>query len=269
MNARRSITRSPDPPAAGAIDTGGLTGGCSWHPLIRPRTSTTKWRARRAGTGEDLLHLPSQGLGGERFRNDRVSKLEGRPTKLFELGANYRKAGHVEHLRVGAPASQLAGQLHAVETGHHDVREQQVYRCRVGLRDPERLFAISGFQDFIPLCHENIPGELADIRLVINNQNGLHEPPPFRPRNAPSPFNSFDDLIRPPQERRRDRQAEGLGGLEVDDPLETFPAAGTDDEPAGHRSPVRPPQTPHARRPPSRHEPPLERSTGPRQRRSG
>ena len=28
---------------------------------------------------------------------------------------------------------------------------------------------------------------------------------------------SLDVLIRPPQHRRRDRQAEGLGGLEVDD----------------------------------------------------
>src|SRR6266852_6130192 len=103
-NVRLSITRSPDPPAAGAIDTGGLTGGCLWHPLIRPRTSTTKRRARRAGTCEDFMHLPSQGLGGERLRKDRVSRLERRPTKLFELGANNGEARHVEHLRVGAPA---------------------------------------------------------------------------------------------------------------------------------------------------------------------
>ena len=31
---------------------------------------------------------------------------------------------------------------------------------------------------------------------------------------------SLDHLIRPQQQRRRDRQAEGLGGLEVDDQLE-------------------------------------------------
>jgi hypothetical protein len=31
---------------------------------------------------------------------------------------------------------------------------------------------------------------------------------------------SLDDLIRPQQERRRNRQAERLGGLEVDDQLE-------------------------------------------------
>jgi hypothetical protein len=30
----------------------------------------------------------------------------------------------------------------------------------------------------------------------------------------------FDHLIRPLEERRRDRQAEGLGGLEIDDQLE-------------------------------------------------
>ena len=31
---------------------------------------------------------------------------------------------------------------------------------------------------------------------------------------------SLDDLVHPGEERRRDRQAEGLGGLEVDDKLE-------------------------------------------------
>jgi hypothetical protein len=31
----------------------------------------------------------------------------------------------------------------------------------------------------------------------------------------------MDDFIRSRQQRRRDRQAEGLGGLEVDDELET------------------------------------------------
>ena len=29
----------------------------------------------------------------------------------------------------------------------------------------------------------------------------------------------LDHLIRPPQQRRRDRQTEGLGGLEIDDQL--------------------------------------------------
>jgi hypothetical protein len=33
----------------------------------------------------------------------------------------------------------------------------------------------------------------------------------------------FDHLIRPLQERRRDRQAEGLGGLEIDDQLRPKP----------------------------------------------
>ncbi len=34
------------------------------------------------------------------------------------------------------------------------------------------------------------------------------------------PFSWIDHLVRPLQERRRDRQAEGFGGLEVDDQLE-------------------------------------------------
>src|SRR5215471_16674554 len=33
-------------------------------------------------------------------------------------------------------------------------------------------------------------------------------------------YGSFDDLIRPRQQRRRDRQPESLGGLKIDDQLE-------------------------------------------------
>src|SRR5713101_7270832 len=43
-------------------------------------------------------------------------------------------------------------------------------------------------------------------------------PHPCQPGTSAAP--SLDDLIRPPQQRWRDRQAEGLGGLEVDDQLE-------------------------------------------------
>ena len=35
-----------------------------------------------------------------------------------------------------------------------------------------------------------------------------------------SRYSRFDDLIRPRQQRRRDREAEGLGGREVDDEFE-------------------------------------------------
>src|SRR5258706_11527829 len=43
-----------------------------------------------------------------------------------------------------------------------------------------------------------------------------------QPRTALTkpPFSWIDHLVCPLQERRRDRQAEGLGGLQVDDELE-------------------------------------------------
>ena len=43
-------------------------------------------------------------------------------------------------------------------------------------------------------------------------------PPPYQPGTCGG--RSLDQFIRPPQQRRRDREAEGLGGLEVDDQLE-------------------------------------------------
>jgi hypothetical protein len=43
---------------------------------------------------------------------------------------------------------------------------------------------------------------------------------PIQPRASVEPMRLLNHLIRPPQQRRRDRQAEGLGRLEVDDQLE-------------------------------------------------
>jgi hypothetical protein len=44
-----------------------------------------------------------------------------------------------------------------------------VDRLGVGLRDSERFFAISGLQDSISCRHETVPGQLADIWLIIND----------------------------------------------------------------------------------------------------
>jgi hypothetical protein len=52
------------------------------------------------------------------------------------------------------------------------------------------------------------------------------EPKPLKVRHSRNPHSVadvprlLDDLIRPQQQRRRDREAEGLGGLEVDDEFE-------------------------------------------------
>ena len=54
---------------------------------------------------------------------------------------------------------------------------------------------------------------------AISSNHGGFQPRAARPGSPDSP-SLLDHLIRPLQERRRDRQPEGLGGLEVDDQLE-------------------------------------------------
>src|SRR5262249_33101054 len=59
------------------------------------------------------------------------------------------------------------------------------------------------------------------------DRHELAAPPRRAARRAPQPARSagsgggpsFDDLVRPPQRRRRDRQAKGLGGLEGEQEL--------------------------------------------------
>jgi hypothetical protein len=104
---------------------------------------------------------------------------------LFGLGADDREARHVEHLRIRALAGQAASQFDAVETWHHDVGQEQVDRLGMALRDPERFFPISGVQDAITLRHETVSGQLADICLVINDQDCLHVRPPVSDGHAP------------------------------------------------------------------------------------
>jgi hypothetical protein len=88
---------------------------------------------------------------------------------LFDLGADDGEARHVEHLRIRALAGEASRQFNAVEARHHDVGQEQLDRLGVGLRDSERFFAISGFQDSITRRHETISGQLADIWLIIND----------------------------------------------------------------------------------------------------
>src|SRR5438876_3241671 len=62
------------------------------------------------------------------------------------------------------------------------------------------------------------PRECPCARCASAATGAARRPPVKGPGTSGDP--SLDHLIRPLQERRRDRQAEGLGGLEVDDELE-------------------------------------------------
>jgi len=65
------------------------------------------------------------------------------------------------------------------------------------------------------------PQEGVGVRAAIPRRGALKKPLLVRSSRSEDPcalvYGSLDHLIRPLQERRRDRQAEGLGGLEVDD----------------------------------------------------
>ena len=74
-------------------------------------------------------------------------------------------------------------------------------------------------------CHGRIPegvqAQGAQLEPFLWSNPSDAEVHYLRPKDPMTCYRgSLDHLIRPLQERRRDRQAEGLGGLEVDDQLE-------------------------------------------------
>jgi hypothetical protein len=85
------------------------------------------------------------------------------------------------HLR--PPRLEARSQLVAAQAQHDDIGKQEMDRFRVALSDAQRLIEIPGFQDAVALGLENVTGQVADIGLVIDEQNCFHH---WRPR-SPAP----------------------------------------------------------------------------------
>ncbi len=79
------------------------------------------------------------------------------------------------------------------------------------------------YRDAVVALFNEVVGRIKKVlvqRGMIEEQQQRHQSLTFRPtrvHGVGEAHRLFDHLIRPLQERRRDRQAEGLGGLEVDD----------------------------------------------------
>src|SRR5260370_1239112 len=90
--------------------------------------------------------------------------------------------------------------------------------ARVLSSSSSRLAPRSGRYHGLAAAAIDEPGPIVRSRLASSRlrKEELRAQTPL----TPPPFSWIDHLIRPLQQRRRDRQAEGLRGLEVDDQLE-------------------------------------------------
>jgi len=67
----------------------------------------------------------------------------------------------------------LAAPLAAQAQPAKPVPRDAVGVCASG---PQRLVGISRFQGVVPLRFQNVPGQVADVGLVIDNQDRFHGP---------------------------------------------------------------------------------------------
>jgi hypothetical protein len=77
----------------------------------------------------------------------------------------------------------------AIHAGHLDVEKDRVHRVRVELR--ERGLTVRRRRDGVPLVLENHPQRVADVRLVVDDQNALGHrsiDPNFRSPGSVLPF---------------------------------------------------------------------------------
>jgi hypothetical protein len=63
-----------------------------------------------------------------------------------------------------------------VQARHDDIGQEQVNRVLVLLRDPECFLGVTRLQEAVSLGRQHVPGDGADIRLIVNQQGRFHRP---------------------------------------------------------------------------------------------
>ena len=87
-----------------------------------------------------------------------------------------RVTGGEQHPQVGTRVAEPASQLRAAHAGHHDVCQEQIERLRAGLGGDDRLARVGGRGDVEACAHENAGGDLAQDRLVLDEENSTRPP---------------------------------------------------------------------------------------------
>ncbi len=124
-------------------------------------------RQRSAGAAEDRLH-PGDDLGqAERLRDVVVA---ARPQRLdLVLGRVLRR--QEQHRALEALRAQPPPDLDSLEVGEHPVEDDQV---RLAPRDRgERVAAVQGLLDVVPLVAERGRDGVDDRRLVVDDEDPL------------------------------------------------------------------------------------------------
>ena len=87
-----------------------------------------------------------------------------------------RIARHVEHFDGRPLRKQCLRQFGAAHPRHHDVAEQQVQLSLMLLGHLQRLFAVGGFEDRIPIFFKHFSGKAANAVFVFGHENRLGAP---------------------------------------------------------------------------------------------
>ena len=101
----------------------------------------------------------------------------------------FRVTGHVENFHIGTNFRNALRQFAAVHAGHDHIRQQQMNGSFVRDCDLHRDRAVGGFDHAVTLLLEELPGQVAQVGLVLNQQDG------FRSRLGGCGFRGSGDLL--------------------------------------------------------------------------
>jgi hypothetical protein len=144
-----------------------------------------------------LLHRAALADRGHQRRDQDALRLPLAPRRLEGLLDGAQQLGQRERLLheiEGPEARRLHGGLHRAMAGKHDHREAQLLRIRplaqqrdaVGVRHPDveqhevrllartrsaRLGRVGGHLHLVTLVAEDLPQRLADVRLVVDDED--------------------------------------------------------------------------------------------------
>src|SRR5437016_86384 len=164
-----SVRSAPRPPSS--ITTVPPSAACALETRARG-AGVPPFPPALAAVVEHLPHAPQERVGREGLLEEGGARIQDAMMDDGRVGVPRNK----QYPQARPERAQTLGQLAPAQSRHHHVRHEQVDRARGAFDDPRRLDGGGDGQHRVAVHLEDLPGELADRLVVLDQQHRLRAP---------------------------------------------------------------------------------------------